>query len=98
MIEVERTTVTPETVTPLRLSEAIRLGCLMVPVQAFDEPGNDRAACVIATAIRAGAEYMNVLEPCPAEGCRDYAGLAHLNDNHRWSRERIADWLEGLGL
>jgi hypothetical protein len=22
----------------------------------------------------------------------------HLNDAHRWSRERIADWLEGLGL
>jgi hypothetical protein len=37
--------------------------------------------------------------PCP--GCGDTAQdetIPHLNDDHRWSRERIADWLEGLGL
>lgn len=24
--------------------------------------------------------------------------ITHLNDDHRWTRERIADWLEDLGL
>lgn len=24
--------------------------------------------------------------------------VAHLNDNHCWPREKIADWLEGLGF
>ena len=35
---------------------------------------------------------------CPAEGCRKRLTLAsilvHLNDDHRWSREQIASWLE----
>jgi len=34
---------------------------------------------------------------CPAEGCRKVITLAalivHLNDAHRWSRERIAAWI-----
>lgn len=40
---------------------------------------------------------------CPVAGCVDsgwmkYVGLiiTHLNDNHRWTRERIADWVESL--
>lgn len=24
--------------------------------------------------------------------------VTHLNDDHRWTRERIADWLESIGL
>jgi hypothetical protein len=39
------------------------------------------------------------VKPCPAEGCRKRLYLAallvHLNDDHRWTREHIADWLEG---
>ena len=35
---------------------------------------------------------------CPAEGCRKRLTLAailvHLNDEHRWTREQIATWLE----
>jgi hypothetical protein len=35
---------------------------------------------------------------CPAEGCKKTLSLAsilvHLNDEHRWSREDIASWLE----
>ncbi len=35
---------------------------------------------------------------CPAEGCRKTLSLAsilvHLNDDHRWTREQIAAWLE----
>ena len=38
--------------------------------------------------------------PCPA-GCRDgvynvFIGIIHLNDHHRWTREAIADWVEGI--
>lgn len=38
--------------------------------------------------------------PC---SCRDDAGtlrtvIVHLNDGHRWTRERVADWLEMLDL
>jgi len=37
---------------------------------------------------------------CPAESCKKALSLAsilvHLNDEHRWSREEIALWLEGL--
>ncbi len=35
---------------------------------------------------------------CPA-GCRKYLPIAalmvHLNDDHEWSRERIAEWVHG---
>ncbi len=38
------------------------------------------------------------MKPCPVEGCRKRLFLAaiivHLNDDHRWSREQIAQWLE----
>jgi hypothetical protein len=38
---------------------------------------------------------------CPGgDGCKKSLSLAaimvHLNDDHRWSREQIAQWLEGL--
>jgi len=36
---------------------------------------------------------------CPAPGCHKIHMLdtliVHLNDDHRWSREQIATWLEG---
>ena len=38
------------------------------------------------------------IRQCPAEGCRKRLTLAailvHLNDEHRWTREQIATWLE----
>lgn len=48
-------------------------------------------------------DYFDVLEgtmrSCPAAGCRKHLALAslivHLNDAHRWSRERIAAWVAG---
>jgi hypothetical protein len=40
----------------------------------------------------------NVSKRCPA-GCRKQVPIAalivHLNDDHRWTREQIADWLRG---
>lgn len=42
--------------------------------------------------------------PCPAQSCCTYHGqhhavdllIVHLNDTHQWTRERIADWVEGI--
>ena len=38
-----------------------------------------------------------VTKRCPAEGCKKRLPLApmivHINDDHRWTREQIADWL-----
>ena len=42
----------------------------------------------------------STIRRCPAEGCQKKLGLAvvivHLNDDHCWSREQIADWVAGL--
>lgn len=40
--------------------------------------------------------------PCPAAGCQAHADLEnmvqHVNDQHRWTRAQIADWLESLDV
>jgi len=42
-------------------------------------------------------DCLDTVKACPGEGCRKKLFLAaiivHLNDDHRWSREQIADWL-----
>jgi hypothetical protein len=44
-------------------------------------------------------DCLEALRQCPAEGCHKKLGLAavivHLNDDHTWSREQIADWVAG---
>lgn len=46
-------------------------------------------------------DCLDTVKACPAEGCRKRLFLAaiivHLNDDHRWSREQIAQWLEKNG-
>ena len=41
---------------------------------------------------------LDTVKKCPAEACTKRLSLAavivHLNDDHRWSREDIADWVE----
>jgi hypothetical protein len=42
---------------------------------------------------------LDSVKRCPAEKCTKKLSLAalivHLNDDHRWSREQIADWVSG---
>jgi len=42
-------------------------------------------------------DCLDTVKRCPAEGCKKRIFLAallvHLNDDHRWSREQIAEWL-----
>lgn len=44
-------------------------------------------------------DCLDTVKACPGEGCRKRLYLAallvHLNDDHRWSREQIAEWLAG---
>lgn len=109
----------PETVpfeptTPIKPSEAIRLGCLIAPVQAFGGwfPSNDSACALGAMQIGFGGGRIvgfgwpeaytkfrqNVRLPLDGEMLRSGHALMVLNDRDHWTRERIADWLEGLGL
>lgn len=111
MIEV-RPAAPVETVTPIKPSEAIRLGCLLRPLQAFGTIADTRGGvCALgAMMFGFGADGMGFHVarvtvsdlPCPAcgriRGAADLFTPAHLNDDHRWSRERIADWLEAQGL
>jgi len=43
-------------------------------------------------------DCLDRVKPCPADGCKKRISLAsilvHLNDDHRWSREQIAEWLD----
>lgn len=104
--------------TPIKPSEAIRLGCLLAPVQTFHEAYVDwsdpRKACAYGAMALGFGGYDNARELNAAASrlhCKDMLGsvlcpgcdlpllsITHLNDDHRWSRERIADWLEGMGL
>ena len=42
------------------------------------------------------------ISPCPADNCdkqhRAYYMIVHLNNDHRWTREHIADWIATIEL
>lgn len=94
----------------MKLSEAIRLGSMMKP-QSFNSD-TDGATCALQAACEALGrpvedwcelvwEYENLadLEPrCPQCGrAEEFEGVVwHLNDTHRWTRERIADFVEQI--
>lgn len=115
----EPASVPAEPTTPIKPSEAIRLGCLTYPVQAFGSfRANHAGEGCAMDAMFAGlgepedvdlrtAVIDRLAIPCPDghEHGSEAWGVgvgrsvaAHLNDGHRWSREAIATWLEGLGL
>lgn len=94
----------------MRLSEAIRLGA-MLHRQAFgsyshiDKSGRVFATCALGAARAAGYEIESgtlKLSQCPECGdyvwCPAFPLVAHLNDIHQWTRERIADWVETIEL
>lgn len=105
----------------MRLSEAIRLGAMMRPNQAFYNlyDVDDEATCALGAAAEAlgildteaiGGGYTAkapvewkafVLQTVQCPEChysidKVDACIVHLNNEHRWSRERIADWVEAL--
>jgi hypothetical protein len=114
MIDTRTTTAPIETVTPIKPSEAIRLGCLTTTKgegSFFPKPGQ---ACALgAMAIGLGydgprCDHFDCDDTCtgsdPYEVVEGLLGsvspheIWEKNDKALWSRERIADWLESLGL
>lgn len=94
----------------MRLSEAIRLGAMLKP-QAFGIYDDGVGTCALgAAAMAMGRFYPDIVfsqefqvlidrKRCHECGYVAHTGgatVAHLNDHHRWTRERIADWIEGL--
>lgn len=93
----------------MRLSEAIRLGAMLKPQGFGFGSGHPTASatCALGSAYEAsncGDGWWNLekcfpivnLLPtkCPSCGDAMPSMVPHLNDDHRWSRERIADWVE----
>ncbi len=96
-------------VPKLKLSEAMRLGAMLKP-QGFGIFRNQGiTACALDAVALAlgniGWGQMRVMFPwadgdsakCPQCGLTSNTVMEltiHLNDTHRWTRERIADWIE----
>jgi hypothetical protein len=109
----------------MKLSEALRLGAMLRPQQAYgalfnDSNGGTCALGAIADAVglldtENNKYYGPIPEPirslwrpvanvvcasaCPQCGERAFGSdrvIVHLNNEHKWSRERIADWIESI--
>lgn len=87
----------------MRLSEAIRLGAMLHPqyfgaMRKRGARGEVIATCALGAADEAGYGhvfgFLQVMK-CPA--CHEHRAIsgnvAHLNDYHGWTRERIAEWV-----
>lgn len=90
----------------MRLSEAIRLWAMLHPQYFGATYGMDvnhqvLGTCAMGAARQAGfivrrEGVLDIATRCPHCGkVRDalLRVITHLNDGHRWTRERIADWV-----
>lgn len=96
----------------MQLSEAILLGAMMKPqafrVLVTDDGACALGAALLAVGAVSEQSARSVLSRWPwaftvsatCPGCsRSHAVfgiITHLNDNHRWTRERIAKWVAGI--
>ena len=96
----------------LRLSEAIRLGSLLHPqgfggLRIYGKNMTVSATCALGAAEEAGYIRTFGTAPrqfaCPHHRCGIRLDISattemiiHLNDAHRWTREAIADWVQGI--
>ena len=94
------------------LAEAIRQGCQRVVRQCFDGSlvkrnahGQIYATCALGAADVAGWYSQPRNDDGPDGQCpvcayntrvHELCLIGHLNDDHRWTREAIADWLDTL--
>ena len=88
----------------MHLSEAIRDGAKLA-TQCTTETmgrGRDGSTCALNAAWDTGHRETHRYYPLPASCpiCMRYNGLAvvviHLNDDHKWTREAIAEWVETI--
>jgi hypothetical protein len=95
----------------LRLSEAIRLGAMLKPQGFGWFNTDDGGTCAMGAAMQAAGHIRDwpvvkkspaACPACPLVRVSDNthnatgAMIVHLNDDHRWTRERIADWVATL--
>lgn len=96
----------------MKLSEAIRLGAMLKPQGFGRATTGPRATatCALGAAYQAsGSQHswgslcqhfpiLSRLEWVECPECRvpHETPIPHLNDDHRWTREQIADWLETI--
>lgn len=96
----------------MSLSEAILLGAMMTPQGFRALFTDDGACAVGSALLAVGAAHgaglrsarrrwswaFIVSAPCPGCGRSGHVlgVITHLNDNHRWTRERIATWVAGI--
>lgn len=91
----------------LKLPEAMRLGAMVEP-QVFGIRATAVGSCAVGSAMKAATgshwgslgsiwPWADVINPpCPACGLHPVnlgTAIVHLNDEHRWTREQIADWV-----
>ncbi len=109
-----------ETLKPMKLSEAIRLGSIAT-TQAHgawsapgDNPEDAPQMCAMSTAWYAltghdgsdasGSALEDLLSkhevnnPVDGRLSSVRGTIIDLNDGHKWTRPRIADWLDSIGL
>jgi len=91
----------------MTLSEAMRLGAMLKP-QGFGIWRRNEASCAMDAVVDGSGATWEMLSQqfpilkigqlrCPV--CQSWntnvgSVIMHLNDHHRWTRERIADWIE----
>jgi hypothetical protein len=96
----------------LRLSEAIRLGAMLRPQTFRTLLTDDGACALGAALLAVGARQDEAVRSavdrwpwacivsadCPQCGRSHtvFRVITHLNDRHRWTRERIARWIAGI--
>lgn len=91
----------------MKYSEAIRLGSTLGP-QGFGVRAVDGSLCANQAAWAAIGKplggvfrlFQHCFLPCPVCGTQEHLATVIswcLNDTHRWTRERIADWLVTSG-
>lgn len=87
----------------MRLSAAIRTGAKMAPQAFWIDRTSTGATCAMEAAFDGAGLPVGTTPPswatpfsCPLCGwlSRLIHVVGHLNDHHRWSREKIADWVE----
>lgn len=97
----------------MRLSEAIRLGSMIHPqgfgrYHSWSHEHGSTVTCALGAAEDAGyfrynMPLLRIAATCPAsEWCRVHRDvfetIVHLNDDHHWTREAIADWIEAIEI
>lgn len=96
----------------MKLSEAILLGTMIRPQAFRALITDDGACALGGALLAVGATgepalrsvrnrwpwALTVSANCPSCGrsCPVFGVITHLNDNHRWAREQIAEWVAGI--